>query len=88
MAAFVPQGAALRLRITNQSGGLGPFFEVGSNDWRMKGTPDVGQDYEPKETGRLIEVNMLFNGAGTGRLEYFECGSTLPTRSKIYSWGP
>ncbi|MET0593458.1 MAG: hypothetical protein ABW133_12210, partial [Polyangiaceae bacterium] len=87
MAAFVPQGAQLRLRITNLSGGLGPFFDVASNDWRMMGTPNTGQDYEPRDTGRMIEVNMLFNGSGTGRLEYFECGSATPTRTKLYSWG-
>ena len=54
----------------------------------MMGTPDMAQDFEPKETGRMVEVNMMFNGAGTGRLDYFECDSAVATRTKFYSCGP
>jgi hypothetical protein len=87
MAAFVPAGVSLRLRITRLIGDWGASFDINGNDWRMMGNPEVAQDFVPIDSGRMIEVKVMFIGGGTARLDFFECGSTTPTRSKTYLWG-
>ena len=87
MAAFVPAGVSLRLRITKLIGDWGAFFDINGNDWRMMGNAQVAQDFIPIDSGRMIEVKVTFAGGGTARLDFFECGSTTPTRSKMYIWG-
>jgi hypothetical protein len=87
MAAFVPAGASLHLRITKLNGSWGAFFNVAGNDWRMMGNAEVAQDFVPIDTGRMIEADVMFMGNGRARLDFFECGSTTPTRSKVYIWG-
>ena len=51
MAAFVPTGVSLRLRITKLIGDWGAFFDVNGNDWRMMGDPK-----SPRTSFRSIRV--------------------------------
>jgi hypothetical protein len=87
MAAFVPAGAPLRLRITKLNGSWGLFFS--DTDWRSMGNADIAQDFVPIDTGagHVAEANITFMGNGRARMDFFECGSTTPTRSKVYMWG-
>jgi hypothetical protein len=34
------------------------------------------------------ELEIGFTGQGQARVDYFECGSAVPTRTKMITWGP
>ena len=58
-------------------------------DWRVKAF-DTGTQQQIFQTRPLSdnETNIRFSGAGSARVDIYDCDPNTPTRSKIISWAP
>lgn len=92
MAAIVPLGYALTLKLTNLGGtgvvpGLGPTWALTQDDFREsvfnKTTHE--QIFEARLVG-INEVEISFEGTGSARIDFFECGSITPTKTETIYW--
>jgi hypothetical protein len=63
--------------ISDASGWLSSRFDAASGR----------QDFLARSSGR-DEIRFLFQQGGAAKVEYFECGSSAPTRTKVISWAP
>jgi len=88
MAAKLGPSAAVRIKMTLLSGGTW-FIGGMSGDWRFTQFDfNTGvQSFQAPDPGRTVETTFMFIANGRALLEYFECGSTTPTGSKLILWG-
>jgi hypothetical protein len=42
---------------------------------------------EAKESGKMVEHGLQFSGSGRAAIVYYECGSSVPSGSKMIDWG-
>jgi hypothetical protein len=87
LAARLAATASLRLKLTHVMGAR--WSAQPGGDYR---TMEVSSDphvqlLEAKFSGQMNETTMLFFGGGRLLIEYFECGATEPSGSKILYWG-
>jgi hypothetical protein len=94
-AAKLAPGASLDIRLTNSlyraaDGNPRPaaVWVFSGVDWRyLPYDYDTGvQLFEAADSGRSIEMQFGFQGSGWALVEYFECGSSVPTGTKILYW--
>ena len=95
-AAKLATGASLQIRLTNsppyRNADGNPYpasvWEVSGVEWRFTTYDyDTGiQLFEAADSGRSIEMQFGFRGNGSALVEYFECGSSVPTGTKILYW--
>jgi len=90
----LPVGATVTIKMTQTSGlatsdltGDGWFFSDGN--W-LHSTFDFTTDEQTFKTQNPFtsELRMTFAGTGAARVDFFECGSPSPTRTKNIAWGP
>jgi hypothetical protein len=87
MAAKLAVGASLRVKLTRISGAIWWISGQGS-DWRFTQYDFATgeQMFEAPDTSRTDETTFTFPDSGKVLVEYFECGSSTPTGSKVLSW--
>ena len=88
MAADVSDPQSLVVTWTLLAGD--PWGFNGMSDWRSTVLPgrDAGsqQTFQPTHSGRN-EVEMVFAGtSGQARIDYYECGSQVPTRTQFITY--
>ena len=44
------------------------------------------QNFNAHDTEKVLAMEFGFQGNGSALVEYFECGSATPTRSKTITW--
>jgi hypothetical protein len=86
-AAEVPDSTALKIRITGDGSAIWGYMPNVSQ-WRVTGLDDQSwsQDFTAATTGSLDLGGFEFMGSGTAKIDYFEYGSTTPTRTKQITW--
>jgi hypothetical protein len=85
LAADLGADASLSVRITLQSGT--PWLLSDASGWlSSRFDSSTGkQDFLARASGR-DEIRFAFQQSGSAKVEYFECGSPAPTRTKIINW--
>jgi hypothetical protein len=91
-AAELPEATELRIVISNHEAGHDAhagwgyidssvlIWDVSLYDW------DTGvQEFRANQPG-LANIDFVLQGNGSATVEYFEYGSTLPTRTKEVTW--
>jgi hypothetical protein len=90
IAAKLPPGAALRIEMTWVDG-TGGWGDEANGDFLFKITRGpvplmFTETLEAKESGKLVEHGLQFSGTGRAALEYYECGATTPSGTKMIDW--
>ena len=88
MVAKLNVGASLRIKMTLRSGTPWLIHPL-TSEWRasLYDFAANSQLFEAPDTGRSDEMRFEFPEQGEALVEYFECGSSTPTGSKVLSWG-
>jgi len=95
-AARLSAGASLTVRMTMVDVSLplpGPFppnvwWMANAGDWLVTDFDlSTGvQNFNAHDTEKVLAMEFGFQGNGSALVEYFECGSATPTRSKTITW--
>src|SRR5260370_39013402 len=87
MAAKLVTPGSLKLKMTLIDGSEWGLSSGG--DWRFTNWDFAtkSQLFEPKNAGQTSEIQLSFYLSGKALIEYFECSSANPTRTKTLSWG-
>lgn len=86
--AEVPDSTELKVRLSsNLESGIWGYVASPSH-WRVSTFDNEQrvQEFTAVTTGKIDLGGFQFMGSGTGKLEYFEYGSSTPTRTKEITW--
>jgi hypothetical protein len=92
--AEVAPGASVTIKMTGTAGDFRPVPGAdgwGSSDSNWLTTTfdfTTGEQTFKTRNPYTSEARMVFLGTGKARIDYFECGSSTPTRTKTIAWGP
>ncbi len=88
LAATLPKGTTLKIRITALDGGIWGYALGSETNWSIT-TFDSGtnsQDFTAISSGTSCDLHMVNFNTGSYQIDYFEKGSSNPTRSKTITF--
>ncbi len=83
LAATLPKGTTLKIKITALSTGIWGFALGSSTNWAITTFDSVtnSQEFTALSSGTSCDLNMNFD-TGSYKIDYFEKGSSIPDRTK------